>query len=93
MTTYLVTCTTEVRITIDDSSTAITRATENIDDWHDAFRPPITTVEQVVGYLAAAAIQTGADDASRLDGWADLDRGQVTMYVVGASDPQIAEAS
>lgn len=78
-----------VEIEIDDSSTALTRATENIDDFHSFFRPPITTADQVLTYLADIAVRLGVDDASRLDGWADLERGQATMDVVEVHDATV----
>lgn len=78
-----------VEIEIDGDSTALTRATDNIDDFHEFFRPPITTAEQVLTYLAEVAVRTGVDDASRLDGWADLERGQARMDVIEVYDATV----
>ena len=74
----------QVEVEIDDSSTAVTRATENIDDFHTFFAPPITTRQEVVDYLAEVCARIGVEDASRLDGWGDLERGQATMRVISA---------
>lgn len=73
-----------VEVEVDDTSTAITRATENIEDFHDFFHPPITSEIDVVEYLASICVQLGVEDASRLDGWGDLDRGVAVMRVVDA---------
>lgn len=76
--------TVDVTVTIQDGTTALTRATENIEDFHDFFYPPITTEQGVIDYLASACVSYGVKDASRLDGWGDLERGQVTMDVTYA---------
>ncbi len=82
MSEYEVTLMVTVRVKVNDESTVITRATENMEDFHDFFRPPITTANGVVGYLAAAAASLGVWDASRLDGWGDVERGDAVMDVV-----------
>lgn len=73
-----------VEVEVDDSSTAVTRATENIDNFHDLFQPPITDGLGVVKYLAEVCARLGVEDASRLDGWADLKPGDATMRVTYA---------
>lgn len=45
--------------------------------------PDIVTEEQLLRHLAYNATFNGVQDASRLDGWADLERGQLTMRVEG----------
>lgn len=45
--------------------------------------PDIVTEEQLLKHLAYNAVFNGVEDASRLDGWADLKRGQITMRVEG----------
>jgi hypothetical protein len=43
----------------------------------------ITTEAEMFDHLAYNAIVNNVTDASRLDGWADLERGQLTMRVHG----------
>ena len=86
---YLVTMSVDVVVEIDEDTTAVTRATDNVEDFHDFFVPPITDEEGVVKYLASAAVVTGVEDASRLDGWADLEYGQATMRVRDVTDAEI----
>ena len=37
--------------------------------------------EDVLGSLAKVSVLTGLDDASNIDGWADLGRGEITTYI------------
>jgi hypothetical protein len=46
--------------------------------------PDVVTEEQLLKHLAYNAIFNGVTDANRLDGWADLERGQITMHVTGS---------
>lgn len=43
--------------------------------------PGITTEEGIWDHLAYNALVNNVMDACRLDGWADLERGQLTMYI------------
>ena len=42
------------------------------------------TEDEGLEHLAYNALANGVEDASRLDGWGDLDRGMVTMIVTRA---------
>jgi hypothetical protein len=50
----------------------------------DGIYPNIVTEEDVFKHLAYNAVFNGVTDASSLDGWADLERGLITMYVNGS---------
>lgn len=52
-------------------------------DWRDHMYSDMDTREKVLAHFADNAIRNGVDDASSLDGWADLERGAVTMEVKG----------
>ena len=45
--------------------------------------PSIQSEADLLAHLAYNATFNGVTDASRLDGWADLERGQITMRVTG----------
>jgi hypothetical protein len=90
---YLVQCQVDVEIEIDDSTTAITRCTENHNDegepmpdergsrgWRNMFYD-LEEEEDVLRHLAFNAVANGVSYASRLDGWADLQPDDVTMQV------------
>lgn len=49
----------------------------------DGLYEDVVTEDEILEHLAYNAIFNGVDDASRLDGWADLERGQLTMRVNG----------
>lgn len=82
----------ELRIDVDvevNNRDAIDRCVENHPApsiaspearWRDQFFD-LHTEEDVLEHLAASCISAGVNDASRLDGWADLGRGEVTMFV------------
>lgn len=89
MAEYEVEVTARVSVRIKDGTTAITRATENIDGFHDYFAPGITTEDAVLKHLAVVAVLFGVRDASNQDGWADLERGDVTMMIMDAHDEQV----
>lgn len=89
-----------VEITVRDAS-AILRCVENHDDegvpqpderggtgWRNTYYALRTPVD-VMGHLAYNCVANGVKDASRLDGWADLERDAVTMRVADA-DPHAA---
>ncbi len=82
----------EVVIDIGDES-AVLRCVENHDErgrpqpdvrggdgWRNVYYP-LRTREDVLEHLAYNALIHGVEDASRLDGWADLPRGVLTMRV------------
>jgi hypothetical protein len=69
-----------VKITIDDDSDAITRCTENIDGWRDNLYD-LRTREQVLEHLAFNCVANDVEDATRLDGWADIDADTVVMVI------------
>jgi hypothetical protein len=43
--------------------------------------PGLVTQDQLLDHLAYNALVNGVTDASRLDGWGDLERGALTMCV------------
>jgi len=80
----------EVRRTYDLSVPVEFKATEGVnpfywdDDGKKTWRlegiySAITTEDDIWDHLAYNCIVNGVEDASRLDGWADLERGQLTM--------------
>lgn len=92
MSTFEVGLNVTVVVEINDEN-AITRCVENQDEegrpqpderggsgWRNIYYRLLTR-EQVLEHLAYNASVNGIDDASRLDGWADLERGVVTMHV------------
>ena len=52
------------------------------DEWRATFYD-LFDKGDVMRHFAYNAIVNGTTDASRLDGWADLERGQVTFAVEG----------
>lgn len=81
-----------VKISIGDES-AVARCVDNHDDqgqpqpdvrggsgWRNTYYA-LRTREDVLEHFASNAVRNGVEDASRLDGWADLDPGVVTMRV------------
>lgn len=56
------------------------------DEWRSQFYD-LHTREDVLNHLAAVCCRTGIEDASRLDGWADLETGVVTMIVGSPIEP------
>lgn len=81
---------TSVKITVTDAE-HILRAVNNHTDagvpagpgekgFQDFYYGPMT-VEEVMQHLAYNAIANGIEDASRLDGWADLPPDVLTMSV------------
>lgn len=48
----------------------------------DGIYEDVRTEEDIYQHLAYNAIFNDVEDASRLDGWGDLERGQVTMRVI-----------
>lgn len=70
-----------VTVTVEDGSDAIERITgPNGDDWRSNFYG-LYTEEEVIRHLAYNCVANGIEDASRLDGWADLPPGEVTMRI------------
>lgn len=87
-----------VEVTVNNPD-AIARCVENHDDqgvpqpdtqggngWRNKFYD-IRTEDEVLNHFAYVCVNAGYEDASRLDGWADLQRGEVTMSVKFA-DPE-----
>lgn len=83
----------ELAVTVDvtvNNRDAILRVTENHPApsiaspdarWRDQFYPSLQTEEDVLYHFAELAVHGGFSDMSELDGWADLERGDVTMRV------------
>jgi len=82
---------TDVRVDISDDAPAdlFTRA-ETAEFQDSLYGSEVADREGVLKHWAYNAIVNNVDDPSRLDGWADLERGVVTLYVVS---PQIEEFS
>jgi len=49
----------------------------------DGIYSDVRTEDELYAHLAYNAIFNGVYDASKLDGWADLERDQITMRVIG----------
>lgn len=91
MASYDVHLHTVVTVTINDED-VITRVLENHDDqsvpqplgsgrgWQD-YLYKLSSRDEVLHMLAYNCVANGIDDASRLDGWADLARDVATMRV------------
>lgn len=70
-----------VTITATDEAPAdwLSRVTTADFPYRMSTRP--LTEREGLEHLAYNAVANGVEDASRLDGWGDLDRGMVTMHV------------
>lgn len=69
-----------VSVTVKNED-AIERVTgPNGDEWRSQFYP-LYTRDDVLGHFAYNAVANAVRDAKRLDGWADLADGDVTMRV------------
>lgn len=56
---------------------------DGVKTWRmDGIYSGIETEPAIWDHLAYNCIVNGVEDASRLDGWADLDAGQLTMHVL-----------
>jgi hypothetical protein len=81
MSDYLVDRNVLVRIKIEDPN-VIDRCVNDEDGWRTRMFYDLDTEEKVLSHLAYNCIANGVDDASRLDGWADLAPGVATMEIV-----------
>lgn len=77
--TYEVETTIRVRITVGDPEYVL-RCVDNIDGWRDKLYD-LEEPDDVFRHLAFNAVFNEVADARRLDGWADLERGALTMAV------------
>lgn len=78
-----------VRIEVSDED-AITRVTGLAgDEWREHLYRDVTTEDDVVEHWAYNAVANGVSDASRLDGWTDMDRDAVRMSVDGVEAARI----
>lgn len=91
MAKYTVVVTADVEIEVPDDSTAITRATENTDDFQAYMGSHLATRDQVLEHFAYNCVANGIEDAASLDGWADIDRYSVTMRVTNVEFDGIAD--
>lgn len=80
MPSYEVEVHTWVRVDIEPGSDAITRATDPEHPFYSDFE--IHTEDEMVKALAINEVNLSVGDASRLDGWGDLPRGEVQMRVL-----------
>lgn len=80
MSKYFVDVMVTVEVTVNDDS-VIRRVVDNEDNWRGTFYD-MRTRDDVLYHLAFNCINNGADQAVRLDGWADLAGDAATMRVV-----------
>lgn len=84
MSARLVTVTADVTLNIEAASNApedwLSRVT---GDFPYAMYGRPFTEQEGLEHLAYNCIANGVEDASRLDGWGDLERGMLTMHVIG----------
>lgn len=71
----------QVEIDIQDES-AITRVTEDEDNWRGTYYASLRTREDVLQHLAYNAVFNRRRYANQLDGWADLKPEAATMFIV-----------
>lgn len=76
-----VACEVIVEFDVRDEGDAISRCGEK--EWRDNFYnfSPENLSRDVLEHWATNAIANGIEDVSRLEGWADLDPGQITMRI------------
>lgn len=98
MRTFDVEVTTTVTVTVNDED-AIARAVDNHAApsiahpearWQDQYWPVADECD-VIRHFAFNAVANAVDDASSLDGWADLERDAVTMQVGRDMDLYVRE--
>jgi hypothetical protein len=82
METHEIACEATVRISASDAAPAdwLTRVGDADFPYKSLTGQPLTT-DEGKAHLAYNALANGVQDASRLDGWADIPRGVVTMDV------------
>lgn len=84
--THEVECQATVKIIVSDDAPAdwLTR----VGDWNFPYRTGTRAMTPDEGkmHLAYNALANGVEDASRLDGWADLPRGVVTLFVTDVEE-------
>ena len=78
------TCEVEVEIRVSSTAPEDTIRRGLTEEWQRSFST-FDTEDQVLEHLAYNCISNGVEDASRLDGWADLDSGMLTMSVESVS--------
>lgn len=83
----------DVRFEISDDAPAdlFTRA-ETEEFQSSLYGDSVADREGVLKHWAYNAIVNSVDDASRLDGWGDLDKNVVTMLVTNADIEEVYEA-
>jgi hypothetical protein len=72
-----------VRVTVTDPRVYARVTGEDGDEFRANLYPSMRTIQDVNEHLAKACLD-GFDDASDLDGWADLPRGAATMLPIEA---------
>lgn len=77
--TYEVEMRVPVRITVNDER-VIDHPVNNVDGWRDDLYN-LRTRDEVLEHLAFNAVCNGAENALRLDGWADLPENAVQMDI------------
>ena len=82
MTEHQIDMVSTVTITAEDTAPAdwITRVTQ-ADFPYRRLNGGALSVQEGLEHLAYNAVANGVEDAARLDGWGDLDRGVVTLRV------------
>lgn len=76
-------CTVEIEASDTAPNDWLTRVT-TVDFPYHHWSGRALTEREGLEHLAFNAISNGVEDASRLDGWGDLERDVVTMRVTGA---------
>lgn len=77
------TATVEIETSEAAPSDWLSRVTEADFPYRNMGGAPLTE-DEGLEHLAYNALANGVEDASRLDGWGDLERGMVTMLVTRA---------
>lgn len=79
----VVTMSVDVKVVIAEGVDPFSRAQD--PDWGGRLYG-VMDQEEVLAHLAANCVNNGTVDATRLDGWADLEPGQVTMSIKDTYD-------
>lgn len=85
--------TAHVRVVIDPSAPADVYTRAETEEFQSSlYGDEVADRDGVLRHWAYNAIVNNVDDASRLDGWGDLDRGMVTFFVTYANVDDCREA-
>lgn len=76
------TCTVAIEVSDEAPTDWLSRVTDDDFPYRRWNGEPLTE-DEGLNHLAYNAVANGVDDASRLDGWGDLERGMVVLWVTG----------